>query len=64
MLNRCSHPHGPTFYRPNVAELYVLYEYISRAYPGWTLTEIKNMPARERDFWIDGLKWRANKREL
>jgi len=44
--------------------LYVLYEYISRSYPGWTLTEIKQMPARERDFWIDGLKWRANKREL
>lgn len=64
VLNRCLHPPGPIFYRPNVAELYLLYEYLSRAYTGWTLTEIKSMPARERAYWIEGLKWRANQRDL
>jgi len=37
---------------------------ISRHFTGWTLTEIKGMPAREREFWIDLIKWRADRREL
>jgi hypothetical protein len=37
--------------------LYVWYEAISRHFAGWTLTEIKAMPARERDYWLDLIRW-------
>jgi len=30
------------------------------AYVGWTLTEIKQMPHRERMHWIALIKWRLN----
>jgi hypothetical protein len=33
--------------------LYLMYQRISEAFPGWTLTEIKNMPRFERDHWVD-----------
>jgi len=57
----CSHPVGPTFYSPNLALLYVWYDALSRTYTGWTLTEIKQMPYRERQFWLDLMKWRSDK---
>jgi hypothetical protein len=33
---------------------------LSRFYSGWTLTEIKLMPHRERRYWLDLLKWRLD----
>lgn len=33
--------------------LYLQYQRISERFPGWTLTEIKNMPRFEREHWID-----------
>jgi hypothetical protein len=38
--------------------LYVHFDALSRAYPGWSLTEIKLMPHRERTYWLDLLRWR------
>lgn len=26
---------------------------MARFYPGWPLTELKNLPARERRYWLD-----------
>ena len=36
------------------------YERISVAFPGWTLTEIRQMPHRERDHWAALIKWRLS----
>lgn len=33
---------------------------ISRNYPGWSLTEIKSMPLRERNYWLALIKWRLD----
>jgi hypothetical protein len=52
------HLRGPTFYRPNVSLLYVQYSLMSQAYPGWSLSEQKRMPRREREYWIEMNKWR------
>jgi hypothetical protein len=38
--------------------LYFYYEVISREFKGWTLTEIKAMPFRERKHWLDLIRWR------
>ena len=54
-----SHLPGPTFYRPNVALIYVEYEALSANYKGWTLSEQKKMPHRERQYWLSMLKYRA-----
>lgn len=56
----CSSRVGPTFYRPNVQLLYVHFDALARAYPGWGLTEIKLMPHRERRYWLDLLRWRLD----
>jgi hypothetical protein len=41
--------------------LYVHYDGIAKHYPGWNLTEIKRMPAREREFWVALIKWRIDR---
>jgi len=41
--------------------LYVHYDGIAKHYPGWNLTEIKGMAARERDHWIALIKWRMDR---
>ena len=62
--NRRSPQRGATFYNPNIAILYVWYDALARAYPGWTLSELKTMPARERKYWISLITWRAERRSL
>jgi hypothetical protein len=57
----CSRRPGPTFYSPNLALLYVHYDGIAQNYPGWNLTEIKGMAARERQHWISLIKWRMDR---
>ena len=47
-----------------MALLYIHYDGLSKHYPGWSLTEIKNMPARELGFWVDLIKWRNDARAL
>jgi len=39
--------------------LYIQYGVLSLAYPGWTLSEQKRMPRREREYWIEMNKWRT-----
>jgi hypothetical protein len=34
---------------------------LTQSYPGWTLTEIKTMPARERGYWLELIRWRNEK---
>jgi hypothetical protein len=37
----------------------VQFDALSRYYSGWTLSEIKGMPHRERKYWLDLMKWRS-----
>jgi len=46
-----------------VGLLYIHFDFISRHYPGWNLTEIKGMTERERRHWVDSIKWR-NERQM
>jgi hypothetical protein len=41
--------------------LFIYYDFISQHYTGWNLTEIKNMPAAERDYWVSTIKWRSDR---
>jgi len=41
--------------------LYAVYDNISINYPGWQLSEIRNMSARQRDYWLAMIKWRREK---
>jgi hypothetical protein len=36
------------------------YDLIAREYPGWGITEIKNLTRRERDHWLSLMKWRRS----
>lgn len=47
-----------------MALLYVNYERLTRSFTGWTLTEIKRMPHREREYWVELLRWRNERESL
>jgi hypothetical protein len=38
--------------------LYRVYQLIAHTFPGWSLTEIKDMPVREREYWFEVQKFR------
>lgn len=38
------------------------WELLARAYPGWTLTEIKHLSVRERTHWLRRALWEAERR--
>jgi hypothetical protein len=44
-----------------VANLFVEYEIVATAYGGWGLKDIKNMPVRERRFWLSMIRWRRER---
>jgi hypothetical protein len=41
-----------------LSDLYVEYEVLCKNYPGWGISEIKDMPARERNHWLALIMWR------
>lgn len=47
---------GPIFYSPNGEKQYEIlyreYNVISRGFPGWPLSDIKDMAVREREHWV------------
>jgi hypothetical protein len=38
------------------------WELLVRAFPGWTLTEIKELSLRERRHWVRRALWEAERR--
>jgi hypothetical protein len=43
--------------RAQLTVLNYAYKTISRAFPGWTLTDIKGLTTRERRFWLAYAAW-------
>lgn len=51
---------GSPFYSVNLKILYWEYEAIASQYNGFSLSDIKSMSVRQRDFWYRMAKWRDN----
>ena len=49
---------GSHFYLANIQNLYWEYDTIASAYNGFTITEIKQMVTRERQYWVSMAKWK------
>jgi len=45
-----------------VAEVYRTTSILARVHPGWTLTEIKALTARERRYWMSLARYDAERR--
>jgi hypothetical protein len=41
--------------------LYATYEAIASHYPGWQLSEIRGMSARQRNYWMAMIKWKRER---
>ena len=52
---------GRICFNPDEKSLYQVYDAISINYQGWQLSEIRNMSARQRDYWMAMIKWRREK---
>jgi hypothetical protein len=52
---------GRICFNPDERNLYRIYDWIASAYPGWQLSEIRNMSARQRDYWLAVIKWKREK---
>jgi len=44
--------------RYSFGTLTLLYDALARKYPGWTLNEIRDLTVRERENWLEILRWR------
>lgn len=52
---------GPTSFAPNEQALYVTYDVIASNYSGWTLSEIRAMTMRQRNYWQAMLRWKRDR---
>jgi hypothetical protein len=43
--------------------LYIHYEVLTRNFTGWSLSEQKRMPHRERKYWLSVIKWQNMARD-
>ena len=48
-------------FAPDEQTLYLNYDFLSTAYPGWTLTEIRTMTRRQRHYWNKMARWKREK---
>jgi hypothetical protein len=48
--------------RNSYGSLTLLYDALARKYPGWTLSEIRDLTVRERGNWFEILRWRRMRR--
>jgi hypothetical protein len=55
---------GGISFAPNEQSLYLDYELIVSEYRGWSLTEVRGMSARQREYWLKMLKWKREKRHV
>jgi hypothetical protein len=47
---------------PDLQTLYLDYDLISRDYPGWGLSDMKELSYRERRYWKSMIAWRKERR--
>jgi len=52
---------GPTSFVPNDQALYVNYDVIATTYSGWTLSEIRAMTGRQRNYWLKMITWKQER---
>jgi hypothetical protein len=52
---------GATSFGSNEQALYLNYDTIAAAYPGWNLSEIRQMSNRQRTYWLNLIKWRRDR---
>jgi hypothetical protein len=52
---------GRICFNPDERSLYAVYEAIASNYPGWQLSEIRGMSARQRDYWMAMIKWKRER---
>lgn len=50
---------GSPFYSVSAKTIYWEYEAIATVYKGFSLSDIKRMSVRQRDFWYRMAKWRT-----
>lgn len=55
--------YSPCFDSCDLAWIYVEYEMISTMFTGWTLSDIRRMPTRERAYWYSVVKKRVSERK-
>ena len=52
---------GQTSFVPNEQALYLNYDVIAMHYTGWTLTEIRAMTIRQREYWLRMIRWKKER---
>jgi phage anti-repressor protein len=52
---------GETSFVCNAQALYIIYDTIASNYSGWNFTEIRQMSARQREYWIAMIKWKRER---
>lgn len=52
---------GGTCFDPDEQTLYLNYLRISDSFFGWTLSEIRAMTSRQRNYWLSMIRWRKEK---
>lgn len=52
---------GATSFAPDPTHLYHQYGLLTMSYPGWTLSEIKAMSLREREYWSALYDWKQER---
>jgi hypothetical protein len=53
---------GATCFAPDEQTLYLNYDIISAHNIGWTLSEIRLMTYRQRNYWLKMITWKRDKR--
>lgn len=43
--------------------VYTEYDLVAQGYPGWPLSDIKEMSIREREFWVSRIQYRTEMRK-
>lgn len=41
--------------------MYLDYEVIASEYRGWPLSEIRGMSSRQREYWLNMIKWKRER---
>jgi hypothetical protein len=52
---------GVISFVPNDQALYVNYDVIASNYSGWTLSEIRAMTGRQRNYWLKMITWKRER---
>jgi hypothetical protein len=42
--------------------LYLNYDAIAQAYPGWSFQEVQGMTKRQRDYWMRMIRWKRERK--